>query len=69
VAERGDDGLHMASTGHYDIVVLDIMLPERDGWSVLAELRHAAVDSCVAGRILRIRNQAAARLIIEIIAP
>lgn len=41
VAERGDDGLHMASTGHYDIVVLDIMLPERDGWSVLSELRRA----------------------------
>jgi DNA-binding response OmpR family regulator len=35
VADRGDDGLHLTSKGHYDIVVLDIMLPERDGWSVL----------------------------------
>jgi two-component system copper resistance phosphate regulon response regulator CusR len=41
VAERGDDGLYMASKGNYDIVVLDIMLPERDGWSVLSELRRS----------------------------
>lgn len=41
VAERGDDGLHLARNGRYDIVVLDIMLPERDGWSVLAELRRS----------------------------
>jgi two-component system copper resistance phosphate regulon response regulator CusR len=41
VAERGDDGFDLASKGHYDIVVLDIMLPERDGWSVLRELRRS----------------------------
>ena len=41
VAERGDDGLDLASKGQYDIVVLDIMLPERDGWSVLQELRRS----------------------------
>lgn len=41
LAERGDDGLHLALKGHYDIVVLDIMLPERDGWSVLDELRRS----------------------------
>jgi two-component system copper resistance phosphate regulon response regulator CusR len=41
VAERGDDGLDLASTGHYDIVVLDIMLPGRNGWSVLEELRRS----------------------------
>src|SRR5260370_11568340 len=44
VAERGDDGLRLALTGHYDIVVLDIMLPERDGWSVLAELRRSGTQ-------------------------
>lgn len=41
IAERGGDGLHLARAGNYDIVVLDIMLPERDGWSVLAELRRS----------------------------
>ena len=41
VASRGDDGLHLARTGDYDLIVLDVMLPGRDGWSVLAELRAA----------------------------
>jgi two-component system, OmpR family, copper resistance phosphate regulon response regulator CusR len=40
VAEDGDDGLHLARTGDYDVIVLDVMLPRRDGWSVLAELRR-----------------------------
>jgi two-component system, OmpR family, copper resistance phosphate regulon response regulator CusR len=41
VSNRGDDGLHAASTGHYDLIILDVMLPERDGWSVLSALRAA----------------------------
>ena len=40
VASRGDDGLHLAMTGEYDLIVLDVMLPGRDGWSVVAELRY-----------------------------
>jgi two-component system copper resistance phosphate regulon response regulator CusR len=39
VADRGTDGLHLARTGYYHLIILDIMLPERDGWSVLTELR------------------------------
>ncbi|MDY3561642.1 heavy metal response regulator transcription factor [Gemmata sp. JC673] len=39
IASRGDDGLHLAATGGYELVVLDVMLPGRDGWSVLTELR------------------------------
>jgi two-component system copper resistance phosphate regulon response regulator CusR len=41
VAEEGEDGLHLAQNGDYDLVVLDVMLPRRDGWSVLAELRRS----------------------------
>src|SRR5207247_2405835 len=37
----GEDGLHLARTGAHDLVILDVMLPGRDGWSVLAELRRA----------------------------
>jgi two-component system, OmpR family, copper resistance phosphate regulon response regulator CusR len=40
VASEGDDGLHLARTGDYDVIVLDVMLPRRDGWSVIAELRR-----------------------------
>ena len=38
-AENGTDGLHLATTGDYDLVILDVMLPSLDGWDVLRELR------------------------------
>jgi two-component system copper resistance phosphate regulon response regulator CusR len=36
----GNDGLHAAVTESYDLLVLDIMLPGRDGWSVLRAIRE-----------------------------
>ena len=39
VCHDGDDGLHLAETTPYDALVLDIMLPGRDGLSVLRQLR------------------------------
>jgi two-component system, OmpR family, copper resistance phosphate regulon response regulator CusR len=41
LAANGEDGLHLALTGDYDIIVLDVMMPGRDGWSVLQELRRS----------------------------
>ena len=41
LADRGDDGFYLASQGHYDVIVLDIMLPQRDGWSILSDLRQS----------------------------
>jgi len=38
-AADGEEGLWCAQDGHYDAVVLDIMLPKRDGLSVLRALR------------------------------
>jgi two-component system copper resistance phosphate regulon response regulator CusR len=40
-AARGEDGLRLARDGDYDLIILDVMLPGRDGWSVLEELRRA----------------------------
>ncbi|MDX5410288.1 MAG: heavy metal response regulator transcription factor, partial [Thauera sp.] len=37
----GLDGLHVATTADYDLVVLDVMLPRLDGWGVLEALRRA----------------------------
>jgi two-component system, OmpR family, response regulator len=37
----GDDGYHLATTQQYDAIVLDIMLPGRDGLSILSNLREA----------------------------
>ena len=31
VARRGDDGLHLARTESFDLLVLDVMLPGTDG--------------------------------------
>ena len=40
VATNGEDGLHLALTGDYDLIILDVMLPDRDGWSIVAEIRR-----------------------------
>ncbi|MEP7181248.1 MAG: heavy metal response regulator transcription factor, partial [Betaproteobacteria bacterium] len=37
----GHDGVHAATSDDYDLVVLDVMLPGRDGWSVLRAIRDA----------------------------
>jgi two-component system copper resistance phosphate regulon response regulator CusR len=41
VASNGRDGLALAGSADFDLVILDVMLPERDGWSVLVEMRRA----------------------------
>ncbi|MBI2514416.1 MAG: heavy metal response regulator transcription factor [Opitutae bacterium] len=41
VVHHGEDGLHLAMTEAYDLVILDIQLPGRDGWSILQSLRRA----------------------------
>src|SRR5436190_24177742 len=38
-APDGDEGLFLAQGCEYDVVVLDVMLPKRDGWRVLEQLR------------------------------
>ncbi len=40
VAGDGTEGLWLAESHPYDVIVLDVMLPGRDGLSVLAELRR-----------------------------
>jgi two-component system, OmpR family, response regulator len=41
VAVDGVDGLWLATEGSHDVIVLDLMLPGRDGFGVCAELRAA----------------------------
>ncbi|MGH8679022.1 MAG: winged helix-turn-helix domain-containing protein, partial [Burkholderiales bacterium] len=38
-AADGEDGLHLALTGQYDVIVVDRMLPRRDGLSIVRILR------------------------------
>jgi two-component system, OmpR family, copper resistance phosphate regulon response regulator CusR len=39
VARTGIDGRHLAETGDYDLVLLDVNLPGLDGWGVLQSIR------------------------------
>ena len=41
VSRDGDDGLFQALAAPYDAIILDVMLPGRDGWSVLEAIRAA----------------------------
>lgn len=43
----GEEGLYYAAQGVYDLIVLDVMLPERDGFSVLESLRSQGVATPV----------------------
>jgi two-component system copper resistance phosphate regulon response regulator CusR len=47
VAADGEEGLHQALYREYDLVILDVMMPKRDGWSVLSALRAKKVKTPV----------------------
>ncbi|HKR58811.1 MAG TPA: response regulator transcription factor [Pyrinomonadaceae bacterium] len=62
VAQDGEAGLYQASVNDYDVIVLDVLLPKRNGFEVCRELRslrnatpilmlsaRAAVDDRVTG--------------------
>jgi two-component system copper resistance phosphate regulon response regulator CusR len=38
VAANGIDGLHLAQEMRYDLILLDVMMPEMDGWTVMQKL-------------------------------
>jgi two-component system, OmpR family, copper resistance phosphate regulon response regulator CusR len=40
LASNGTDGLHLASEGDHDLLILDVMLPGLNGWQVLQQLRE-----------------------------
>jgi two-component system, OmpR family, copper resistance phosphate regulon response regulator CusR len=47
LAEDGAEGFQLARSGDHDLIVLDVMLPKRDGWSVLAGLRDCGKQTPV----------------------
>lgn len=40
----GTNGQHLALTGDYDLLILDVMLPGRNGWQILQAVRSAGQD-------------------------
>jgi two-component system cell cycle response regulator CtrA len=44
-ADHGEDGLEIGKLYDYDIILLDLMLPDMDGYDVLKKLRQARVKT------------------------
>lgn len=45
LAINGDDAIHLAGNCLYDLIILDVMLPGRDGWSIISELRRREIST------------------------
>lgn len=52
----GNDALAAAQSKHYDLILLDIMLPERRGGEVLELLRGADGDKIPRSRVIVLTN-------------
>ena len=50
---NGGVGLYKALTNIYDLIILDVMLPLKDGFSILKELRDKKIYSSVIMLIAR----------------
>ncbi|MDD1015922.1 heavy metal response regulator transcription factor [Pseudomonas rubra] len=44
LASDGNTGQHLALTGDYDLLILDVMLPGRNGWQILQAVRAAGLE-------------------------
>ena len=47
VARDGQTGVELARASKFDLLIVDVMLPKKDGWAVVAELRGASVSTPV----------------------
>ena len=46
-AGDGDEGLQLALDGEYDVLIVDRMLPTRDGLSIISALRGKSIETPV----------------------
>lgn len=47
IARDGQAALTAARAGQFDLLIVDIMLPKKDGWTLVSELRAAGVNTPV----------------------
>jgi two-component system, OmpR family, copper resistance phosphate regulon response regulator CusR len=45
LTNNGLDGYHRAMTEDYDLIILDVMLPDIVGWKIVQSLREAGKDT------------------------
>src|SRR6266550_934035 len=43
IAHDGESGLDLARTKKFDLLIVDVMLPNKDGWAVVTELRKSGM--------------------------
>jgi two-component system copper resistance phosphate regulon response regulator CusR len=43
IAPDGESGLDLARSKKFDLLIVDVMLPNKDGWTVVAELRKSGM--------------------------
>ncbi len=44
-ARDGESGLQLARSSNFDLLLVDVMLPKKDGWAVVEELRGGGVQT------------------------
>src|SRR5262245_2068142 len=59
VTSDGEEGLEFATGRDYDLLLVDVMLPRRDGWSVVGDLRRAKATPVI---FLTARDQVSDRV-------
>ncbi len=47
IFNEGESGLNYGLSGIYDLIILDVMLPKRNGFEILKELRHHQITTPV----------------------
>jgi len=52
----GEDGLEVAKTFKPDLILLDVMMPRKDGFEVLHILRNDASYGCLKTKIVMLTN-------------
>jgi len=60
-ASDGETGLEQASTGAFDLIILDVMLPRKMGFDVCRELRQRGVDTAIL--MLTAKSQVSDRVV------
>jgi two-component system copper resistance phosphate regulon response regulator CusR len=45
IAQDGETGLELARASKHDLLIVDVMLPKMDGWTVVAELRKSGMQT------------------------
>ena len=60
LAAEGESGLELARQGLYDMIILDVMLPGRNGFEILRDIRRR--DSRIAVLLLTARDQVTDRV-------